>query len=126
MRQQKSDSRKTLEMDKKISCSNLEKALSWPQIKSGDSIVLQDYAMFLRSCCNAMEDLEYMEELNTVASMRSIALKLPYKLMEKCCNKAYELQEQHNQRVRVRVILDLVSFIERQACIAADPVFGYL
>lgn len=107
----------------KISCAYLEKALSWPQMKSEDSKVLQDYAMFLRSCCNTMEDLEYMDELNTVSSMRSIALKLPYKLREKWRNKPYELQEQHNRRVR---ILDLVTFIERQARIAADPVFGYL
>lgn len=37
--------------------------------------------------------------------------------------RAYELKEQQNRRVR---ILDLVCFIERQACIEADPIFGDL
>ncbi|XP_031425669.1 uncharacterized protein LOC116220856 [Clupea harengus] len=55
--------------------------------------MLQDYAMFLRSCCNAMEEMDYMQELDTISSMRSIALKLPFKLKEKWRNKAYELQE---------------------------------
>ncbi|KAL7878224.1 hypothetical protein AOLI_G00091980 [Acnodon oligacanthus] len=54
------------------------------RIKSEDSKVLQDYAMFLRSCCNAMEDLD------TVSNMRSITLKLPYKLREKWRNKAWK------------------------------------
>ncbi|XP_042566272.1 uncharacterized protein LOC122133673 [Clupea harengus] len=107
----------------KISCAYLEKVQSWTQMKSEDSKMLQDYAMFLRSCCNAMEEMDYMQELDTISSMRSIALKLPFKLKEKWRNKAYELQERHQRRVR---ILDLVSFIEKQARIAADPVFGDL
>ncbi|KAM7393992.1 hypothetical protein PAMP_020821 [Pampus punctatissimus] len=107
----------------KISCAYLEKALLWPLIKPEDSKSLQDYAMFLRSCCNAMEEMSYMEELDTVSTMKSIVLKLPYKLRERWRNKAYELQEQHDRRVR---ILDLVSFIEKQARIAADPLFGDL
>ena len=57
-------------------------------MKSDDSKMLQDYAMFLRSCCNAMEEMEYMQELDTISSMRSIVLKLPFKLREKWLNKA--------------------------------------
>lgn len=75
--------------------------------------------MFLRSCCNAMEEMSYMEEFDTVSTMKGIVVKLPYKLREKWCNKAYDLQEQHDRRVR---ILDLVFFIEKQACIANDPM----
>lgn len=58
-----------------------------------------------------------------MSNMRSIALKLPYKLRERWCSKAYELQEECSCRVR---ILDLVGFTEKQARIAADPVFGNL
>lgn len=76
--------------------------------------------MFLRSCRNAIEEMEYMEELDTVSN---IVLKLPYKLREKWRNKAYELNKQRNRRVR---ILDLVCFIEKQTRIAADIVFGDL
>ena len=96
----------------KISCAYLEKVLSWTQVKTEDPKMLQDYAMFLRSCCNTMEEMDYMQELDTISNMRSIALKLPFKLKEKWRDKAYELQEQHQRRVR---ILDLVSFIEKKA-----------
>lgn len=64
----------------KIFCAYLEKALSWPQVKPEDSRALQDYAMFLRSCYNAMEEMEYLEDLDTVSNIRSIVLKLSYKL----------------------------------------------
>ena len=108
--------------DYQISCAYLDKALSWPPIKAEDPKSLQDYAMFLRSCCNALEDMAYTQELDTVSNMRSIAHKLPFKLREKWRNKAYD-QEEHNQRVRV---LDLVSFIEKQARMVCHPVFGDL
>ena len=107
----------------KISCAYLEKALSWPQIKQQDAKSLQDYAMFLRSCCNAMEEMSYMEELDTISTMRSIAVKLPYQLREKWRNKAFELQQQRQSRVRIS---DFVSFMEKQARIAGDPMFGDL
>ncbi len=68
-----------------------------------------------------MEDLQFIEELDTVANMRSIALKLPYKLRERWRTKAFELQEQRSHKVKM---LDLVSFIENQANIVSDPIFG--
>lgn len=105
----------------RISCAYIEKALFWPSIKSEDPKALQAFALFLRSCCNAMEDLEFMEELDTVANMRSMALKLPYKLRERWRTKAFELQEQRGSKVKM---VDLVSFIEKQASIVSDPIFG--
>lgn len=105
----------------KISCAYIEKALSWPTIRSEDSRALQDFALYLRGCCNAMEQLEYMEELDTSSNMRNIVLKLPYKLREKWRTKACEMQEQRSTRIRMA---DLVCFIERQTSIISDPVFG--
>ncbi|XP_063049984.1 uncharacterized protein LOC134444684 [Engraulis encrasicolus] len=107
----------------KISCAYLEKALSWPQIKPQDAKSLQEYSMFLRSCCNAMEEMSYMEELDTISTIKSIAVKLPYKLREKWRNKAFELQQERQSRVRIS---DFVSFLEKQALIASDPMFGDL
>lgn len=105
----------------KISCAYIEKALFWPSIKPEDPKALQAFALFLRSCCNSMEDLEFMEELDTVSNMRSIAFKLPYKLRERWRTKAFELQEQRRNKVKM---VDLVCFIEKQANIVSDPIFG--
>lgn len=56
-----------------------------------------------------MDEIIYMEELDTVYHMRNIVFKFPYKLREKWRNRVYELQEGRSLGVR---ILDLVSFIE--------------
>ena len=68
-----------------------------------------------------MEQLEYMEELDTISNMRNIIFKLPYKLREKWRSKACDVQVQRNTRVRMA---DLVTFIEKQATIVSDPAFG--
>lgn len=101
----------------RISCAYIEKALSWPSVKSEDPKALQAFSLFLRSCCNGMEDLQFMEEPDTVANMRSIA----HKLRERWRTKAFELQEQRCHKVKM---LDLVRFIENQANIVSDPIFG--
>ncbi len=99
----------------------MERANSWTVIKPEDSKALQDFAMFLRACGTAMSDMDYMEEFNAISNMGNIIHKLPYKLREKWCTVAHELQEQRGCRVKM---LDLIAFIEKQARIAADPVFG--
>ena len=104
----------------RISCAYIEKALAWPVIKLEEPRALQDFALFLRSCCNAMEQLQYMEELDTISNMRKIIFILPYKLRERWRSKACEIQQRD---IRVRMA-DLVSFIEKQASIVSDPVFG--
>lgn len=43
--------------EQKIAFAYMDKALSWPPIKSEDAKALQDYSLFLRGCCNAMEDV---------------------------------------------------------------------
>lgn len=106
--------------DYRISCAYINKALSWPTIKNEDVKALQDFALFLRSCCNAMENVEYMGELDTISNMKNIVLKLPYKWRERWRVEACKIQEQ-NIRVRMK---DLVNFIEKQATIVSDPVFG--
>lgn len=89
----------------------MEKALSWSSIKSEDVKALHDYRLFLRGCCNVMNDVQYMYELDMPANM----------LRDHWRTVACEIQERRRQRV---VFSDLVHFIERQARIVTDPVFG--
>jgi len=99
----------------------MEKAFAWAAIKQEDVRELQAFSLFLRGCCNAMENLAYMEEMNVVSNMRTILMKLPYKIRERWRNKACELQE-HGQHCAM--FSDLVKFIERQVKILSDPLFG--
>ncbi len=105
----------------KITAAYMEKVLSWPVVKSEDGKSLQAYALFLRECCNAMENVQYMRELNMPANMKTLILKLPYKLREKWRVSACDIMEQYNRRPQ---FTDIVTFIERQVKIVSDPVFG--
>lgn len=55
------------------------KVLNWAAIKADDGKSLHAYALYLKECCNAMQDLEYMEELDVTSNSVVIASKLPYK-----------------------------------------------
>lgn len=99
----------------------LEKALGWPITKSEDVGSLHAFSLILRGCCNMMDGLHYMEEINMPSNVRLIVMKLPYKLRERWRVVACELQERRAYRA---VFLNLVNFIERQVKILLDPLFG--
>ena len=107
--------------EQKIASAYLDKALSWPMIKAEDVKALQAYGLFLRGCCNAMDEIQYMSELNMPANMLTIIKKLPYKLRDKWRTVACDIHEERHHRA---TFPDIVDFVERQVKIAADPVFG--
>lgn len=55
----------------KIATAYMEKVLAWPSIKSEDVNTLQAYSLFLRSCCNVMEKLQYTVQLDMASNMRA-------------------------------------------------------
>ncbi|KAJ8406743.1 hypothetical protein AAFF_G00296590 [Aldrovandia affinis] len=66
----------------------LEKALSWTGIKADDGKALQAYALYLRGCYIAMQDLEYLKELDIPSNL--MTSKLPYKLRDKWRTAAHD------------------------------------
>lgn len=104
-----------------IASAYVDKALKWPQIKPDDAKALSTYAMFLVGCRNAMDDVEFMEEMDNPTNMRAILAKLPYKMKERWRSEAYDIKERHGERAR---FTHLVDFMERQANVAMDPLFG--
>lgn len=77
------------------------------------------FSIFLRECCNVMEDLEHMEEMNVPSNLCLMMMKLPYKLREKWRTVAYELQENCGYRA---MFPDLVAFVEHQMRFLLDLV----
>ena len=105
----------------KIASAYMEKILSWTTVKSEDLKALKSFSLFLRGCSNLTEQMMHMKELDLPSNMRSIILKLPYKLRERWRNVACDLQDPSGQRA---LFNDLVAFIEKQVRIASDPLFG--
>lgn len=107
--------------EQRVAAAYMDKALSWATIKSEDVKALQDYSLFLRGCSNAMNEVQYMFDMDMPANMLTIIKKLPYKLRDRWRTTACEIQETRNQRA---TFSDIVYFIERQVRILTDPVFG--
>lgn len=107
--------------EQKVAAAYMDKALSWPNIKPEDVRALQDYSLFLRGCCNAMEDVQYLHDLDMPSNMLNIIRKLPYRLRDKLRSQACEIQERYKRRAK---FIDIVDFIEKQVKVLTDPVFG--
>jgi len=105
----------------KIATAYIEKALSWLTIKTEDVRALQAYALYLRGCCNVMEELHFMQELDIPANMKVVISRLPFKLREWWRAKAHDIWEASNDRAHFS---DMVSFLERHVRILSDPIFG--
>lgn len=86
----------------------MERALSWPPIKTEDVRALQDYSLFLRGWANAMEEVQYLHELDMLANMLTIVRNLPYKFRDNWRTVACELQEKRSQRA---TFIDITNFI---------------
>ncbi|KAJ0039347.1 hypothetical protein NL108_017479 [Boleophthalmus pectinirostris] len=72
----------------KVASAYMERALSWPHIKTEDVQALQEYSLFLRGCCNAMEDVQYLHDLDAPSSMLDIIKKIAIqdeRSVEKSC-----------------------------------------
>ena len=104
----------------KIATAYMESALSWPSIKPDDTKALQAYTLFLRGCCNAMEDVDYMHELDMPSNLL-IIIKKSYRLRDKWRTVVCDFQENHGHRAGFK---DIVIFLEKQVKIITDPIFG--
>lgn len=65
--------------------------------------------------------IDFLDEMNNPTNMKRIIAKLPFKLKEKWRSTAFEFHERNNCRAKFE---QLVHFIERQAKMVSDPLFG--
>ncbi len=106
-----------------IASAYLNKVSSWPTIQSEDGKALHAYSLFLHGCCNAMDEVHSLCELDTPANMIAVIKRLPYKLRDKWQTVSCDIQERYHRRA---IFVDIVTFMERQVKILMDPVFGNL
>lgn len=69
--------------DTKIAAAYMEKVHHWPAVKAECVSSLQEYALFLCGCNNAMTDLQDLKELDMSANLKLILSKLLFKLRER-------------------------------------------
>ena len=106
--------------EQKIATAYMDKAFGWPVIKTEDVQALQEYALFLRGCCNAMTEIQYMDEMNIPTNMRRVIMKCPYKLRERWRSAAYDIE----RRGCRATFPDMVNLLETQVKILSHSLFG--
>lgn len=104
-----------------VANSYTEKLNSWPVIKSESGEDLSKLGIFLRTCLNMMDSVDHMSSLNSMDTLQKIVSKLPYELKKKWRSKSVDIRELKN---RMATLEDLTSFINKEATILRDPVFG--
>ena len=100
--------------------SFITKALTWPQIKPDDCKELDNYALFLSECKNAITSLDALKVIEYTDNFKIMVEKLPYSLQDRWRDTVYGVREQQ-QHVKFS---HLVDFIWKEAQKANDPMFG--
>ena len=95
----------------------------WPIVKGEDANALNNLALFLVECRNTMTDLEVMNEMDHAANIRLLMSKLTFGLRNKWRSLADNIEEAQG---RVAGFPEFVSFVEKQARIASNPVYGQI
>lgn len=111
-----------LEYDNEHRVANayLQKISDWPVIKADDAKALESFAIFLFHCNSYMENMTSRNPLQSPKEMMHIVEKLPYKLRDGWRRKSHHLTTTRGSIY----FCDLVGFIENEASVLNQPVFG--
>ena len=65
-----------------IAKAYVKKAVEWLVVKADNTSALTSLSLFLIECCNALNDLNYISELENTKNTKTILLKLPFRLQD--------------------------------------------
>jgi len=105
----------------RIVASYEKRALNWPEVKAEDSAALNKFSIFLMRCKNAMEGSEYLTKLEQPDTIKKLIMKLPFSLRKTWRSLADHITETEKRSVKFS---DLVEFVENEARISTNLVFG--
>ena len=92
-------------------------------MKAEDSGALNKFSIFLMRCKNAMEGSEYLTKLEQPDTIKKLIMKLPFSLRKTWRRLADQITETEKRSVKFS---DLAEFVENEARISTNPVFGII
>ena len=95
----------------------IKKALRWPIIRANDPKALDEFALFLIECHNAVKCMEAEKVLEYSENMRQLVAKLPFHLHDKWRNIVWSTRDR-GEHVSFR---QLVDFVRKEAMKGIDP-----
>ena len=97
--------------ERRMTAALIEELLAWPTIRSDDAKGLDTFAILLTRCSSMSG--EPASEMNQPSVIRGVLQKLPTQLQDRL-------------RREVVVLDDIVRFVDNEARIALDPLYGKL
>ncbi|XP_071094674.1 uncharacterized protein [Haliotis cracherodii] len=98
----------------------IKRAMCWPNIKADNAKSLDEYAVFLNECQNAVKSLYSVKVLEYPDNIRKLVMKLPFHCQEKWRGIVLQIRL---SRSTVE-FSDLVQFVRKEAQKAMDPMYG--
>ena len=106
---------------KRVATALVDKILAWHAIESNDVAALDEFAIYVRGCLNALKNVpQGMSEVDPKV-IRQMLGRLPRELTEKWRINVYDIEEQDGRKPDFE---DFVCFIEKIARIASNPWYG--
>ena len=96
------------------------KELNWPEVRAEDSISLDTFSIFLVRCKNAMECSKYLTKLEHSDTIQKLVVKLAFNLRKTCRSVDHIMETE----IRSVTFSDLAEFVDNEARVAANPIFG--
>ena len=97
------------------------KALAWPQVEPEDGSALSKFPIFLVSCKNPLGSSLYTSKFEQPGNLQKLIFKLLFSMRERWWCSANDIMEPQSRPVKFE---DLVAFVDREARIPTNPVFG--
>ncbi|KAL8619870.1 hypothetical protein ACOMHN_025956 [Nucella lapillus] len=98
-----------------------KKLEEWPTIRSRDPIGLRRYADYLRQCVVASQEVGGLRDLDDPHCLKRVLGKLPEYFKDRWARMVQLTRKQHGD---YPVFTYLADFLEKEADICNDPVFG--
>ena len=93
----------------------------WPVIRNRDPIGLRRYADYLRQCAVAAKEIGGLGDLDNPLTLKRVLSKLPERYQDRWARMVHPAVTQHKKYL---LFADLAKFLEKEADIINDPVFG--
>ncbi|XP_046339933.2 uncharacterized protein LOC124121032 [Haliotis rufescens] len=103
-----------------IASAIVKKALGWPNVKVDNPKSMDEYAIFLQECENAVSSITAVKILEYPDNIRRLVMKLPFHCHEKWRNIVISIRDSGG----TVAFHNLVKFVKREARKATDPMYG--
>ena len=106
--------------DHVIASAFVKRALDWPIILNDKPKALDNFAIFLAECNNAVNAIEAVRVLEYPDNIKKLVSKLPLHLHDKWRNLVQKTRD-HHQPIKFHL---LAAFVREEAKKVNDPVYG--